>query len=298
MKTKMRHIACNERWMRTAVNALWIAGLCYGAFSCLPDPLEVRNLPTAEPEIVVNTQIIPDGSLVIFLTKTFGALEASDDSDPFELIRAISVDDALVVLTGPASQDTLPFLGNGIYGATDLSLHPDDEYTLQVHSLSLGSVEATTTVSSQVFFESLSLERYFNGFDDTLVQVSYAIDDPVAKNLYMINVQRFSLREDITEQLLDPHVYTKLVDDAEYDGETIADTLRATPRDYSAGDTVAVYLSNIHQTYYDFMKLRLDNRVGFVEFVSEPVNYPSNVKGGRGFFNLHVPDIRLFVLDD
>lgn len=279
-------------------NLSLIAGLCYATFACLPDPLEVRNIPVVIPEIVVNTQIVPDGSLVVFLTKTFGALDASEDSNPFELVQAISIDDALVTLEGPTSKDTLLFLGNGIYGGINLSLLPGDDYTLQVNSASLGSVEATTTVSPQVYFESLSVERYFNGFDDTLVQVSYVIDDPALKNQYMINVQRFSLRESIAEQLLGPHVYTKLIDDTEYHGSVIADTLRATPRDYAPGDTVAVFLSNIHQSYYDFMKLRLDNRVGFVEFISEPVNYPSNVTGGRGFFNLHIPDIHLFILED
>lgn len=291
--TKLKKTAQNIR------NFVFVVLLCYGAFSCLPDPLEVRNIPSVQPEIVVNTQIIPDGSLGVFLSKTFGALEASNDSDPFDLIPAISVDDALVILQGPASRDTLPFLGNGIYGGINFSFQPGDDYTLYVNSRSLGVVEATTTVSPRAYFESLSLERYFNGFDDTLVQVSYVIEDPAAnKNLYMINVQRFSIREDIAGQMLAPRVYTKLIDDAEYDGTVVADTLRATPRDFAAGDTVAVFLSNINQSYYDFMKLRLDNRVGFVEFISEPVNYPSNVTGGRGFFNLHIPDIRLFILDE
>ncbi len=274
------------------------AVLSYSVCSCLPDPLEVRNIPAANPEIVVNSQIIPDGSFVVFLTRTFGALDASNDSDPFDLIPDISVDDALVILQGPSSRDTLPFITNGIYGGINLSFQPGDDYTLHVNSPSLGIVEAATSVPPRAYFESLALERYFNGFDDTLVQVSYVIEDPAPKNLYMINVQRLTFREGIAAQLLEPRVYTKLIDDEEYDGTVIADTLRATPRDFAAGDTVAVFLSNISQSYYDFMKLRLDNRVGFVEFISEPVNYPSNVTGGRGFFNLHVPDVRLFILDE
>lgn len=287
--------------MRTGVRKLrgyWIA-LLFGAlwWSCLPDPLEVRNIPALKTQIVVNTQIIPDQSLVVFLTKTFGALEASDDSDPFDLISAISVDDATVILEGPASSDTLQFLGTGVYGGLNLSLTAGDVYTLRVNSLSMGTVQATTTVTPQVQFESLSLERYFNGYDDTLVQVSYAIDDPDDRNLYMINVQRLTFREDLAERLLNPHVYTRLIDDEEYNGTVITDTLHATPRDYAAGDTVAVFLSNIQESYYDFIKLRLDNRMGFVEFVSEPANYPSNVEGGRGFFNLYIPDIRLFVVE-
>lgn len=266
-------------------------------WSCLPDPLEVRNVPRAKTEIVVNTQIIPDESLVVFLTKTFGALEASDNSDPFELLSAITVNDATVILDGPASSDTLLFLGTGVYGGVELPLRAGDVYTLRVNSPSLGTVQATTTVTPQAHFESLSLKRHFNGYDDTLMQVSYAIKDPDDRNFYMINVQRLTLRDDLVEHLLDPHVYTRVIDDSEYNGMVITDTLHATPRDYAAGDTVAVFLSNIQEPYYNFIKLRLDNRMGFVEFVSEPVNYPSNVEGGRGFFNLYIPDIRVFVVE-
>ncbi len=276
-------------WAGLLSAALW--------WSCLPDPLEVRNVPALKAEIVVNTQIIPDQSLLVFLTKTFGALEASDDSDPFDLLSAITVDDAVVTLQGPASTDTLQFLGTGVYGGLALPLVAGDEYTLRVTSATLGTVQATTTVTPRVEFESLSLHRYFNGYDDTLMQVSYSIDDPEDRNFYMINVQRLSLRDDPAEQLLNPRVYTRVIDDMEYSGTIITDTLHATPRDYAPGDTVAVFLSNIQKPYYDFIKLRLDNRLGFVEFVSEPVNYPSNVEGGRGFFNLYIPDIRLFVVD-
>ncbi|MFO7256941.1 MAG: DUF4249 domain-containing protein [Bacteroidota bacterium] len=266
-------------------------------WSCLPDPLEVRNIPALKPEIVVNTQIIPDESLVVFLTKTFGALEASDDSDPFELVDAIAVNDATVILDGPTSSDTLLFLGAGIYGGLTLSLNAGETYTLRVISPSMGTVRATTTVTPRVEFESLSLKRYFNGYDDTLMQVSYSINDPEDRNFYMINVQRLTLRDDLAERLLNPYVYTRVIDDAEYNGMVITDTLHATPRDYAPGDTVAVFLSNIQESYYNFIKLRLDNRVGFVEFVSEPVNYPTNVEGGRGFFNLHLPDVRVFVVE-
>jgi hypothetical protein len=59
----------------------------------------------------------------------------------------------------------------------------------------------------------------------------------------------------------------------------------------------AVSISNISWEYYEFMELRMDNRFSFVEYLSEPVNYPSNVVGGKGFFNLYLPDFRIFVLE-
>ena len=50
-------------------------------WGCLPEPLDVDGIPVVKPQIVVSTQIIPDQSLIVLLTKTFGALDASDDSD-------------------------------------------------------------------------------------------------------------------------------------------------------------------------------------------------------------------------
>ena len=112
----------------------------------------------------------------------------------------------------------------------------------------------------------------------------------------MINVQEVE-QEDLVDNLLNPRAFTVLMDDAGFNGQTYSERFRVFPRDYQPGDTIAVSLSNIHEDYYEFMKLRIDNRFSIVEFVSEPVNYPSNVIGGKGYFNLYVPDVRFFVFD-
>ena len=43
-------------------------------------------------------------------------------------------------------------------------------------------------------------------------------------------------------------------------------------------------------------KSRQEKSVLKIKVDSEPVHYPSNVKGGRGFFNLHYPDGRVLLL--
>ena len=265
--------------------------------SCIPDPLTVNNVPDVKPQIVVNTFFVPDDSLVVFLTKTFGALEASDNSDVQEVLDLVTVNDALVTIEGPSSTDTLLALGNGLYGIVGFQVEEDRQYRLNIDSESLGEVHGITTAQARVPFDSVVVERYFNGFDDTLAQVTYTIQDPVERNYYMINVQRFSLEDPIEERVLNPTGFTKLLED-NADGREISGTFRAFPRDYEKGDTVVVLLSNISEDYYNFIQLRLDNRFSFVEFVSEPVNYPSNIVGGKGFFNLYIPDIRIFVLED
>lgn len=265
--------------------------------ACLPEELAVSGLPKVKPKIVVSTQIIPDESLVVLLTKSFGALDASDDSDPETVLRQIAIADALVVISSELGSDTLLNLGLGAYGGVFLDLEPGIDYTLYVNSESMGQVEATTQVKPQVRFDEMIAQLYFDGYDDTLAQVSYRFNDPAERNYYMINAIKVDLNE-FENNLLNPRDYIKLLRDDEFNGEPHSDTFLVLPTEFNVGDTLAVYLSNISKEYYDFMQLRLDNRFSFVEFISEPVNYPTNVKGGLGFFNLYVPDIRVVVFQE
>jgi hypothetical protein len=268
---------------------VWVAG-------CLPDPLTVTGLPVLKPQIVVSSQIVPDQSLVILLTKTFGALDASDDSDPQALLEQIAVSDATVTITGPDGTHTLLSVGVGLYGGVAIPFEEGKSYELHVTSKTLGEVSAVTTVKRKVSFEDISAGLYYNGFDDTLAQVTYSLQDSAERNWYMLNTQPIRLGE-LQDNLLNPRSFTRLLDDTTFNGKTFTETFRGFRDDYRKGDTLAVSLSNIDEDYYTFIKLRLDNRYSFTEFLSEPVNYPSNVNGGKGFFNLYVPDVRFFILE-
>jgi hypothetical protein len=272
-----------------------VAAMLLGV-SCIPDPLEVESVPKARVEMVVSSQIIPDQTLVVLVTKTFGALDASNDSDPAKLLDVIAVNDALVTIEGTNGRDTLLFLGNGAYGGLFIPFKPREVYHLHIKSVELGEVYATTEVKPKVDFANIDAELFYNGFNDTLAQVTYSFSDAPEKNWYMINVQEVE-QEDFIANLLNPRAFTFVVSDDEFNGASYSERFRVFPRDYQPGDTIAISLSNISEEYYNFMKLRIDNRLSLVEFVSEPINYPSNVVGGKGYFNLYVPDVRFFVFE-
>jgi hypothetical protein len=275
---------------------LGAATMSAGLYSCLPEPLEVNRLPVVRDEIVVATQIIPDRSLVVLLTHTIGALDANDDTDPEELLNAIAVNDALVTLDGPAGMDTLEFVGTGVYIATGTPFDAGDTWSLHVNSPSIGEAIATTQVRRRIAFTDVDANLYYNGYDDTLAQVTYIIEDPAEKNWYMLNVQEVE-REDLVENLLNPRSFTVLLADNAFNGKSFGERFVVFSREYKKGDTIAVSVSNISEEYYRFMQMRVNNRFGFLEFISEPVNYPSNVVGGRGYFSLYVPVVRFFILE-
>jgi hypothetical protein len=267
---------------------------------CIPEPLPVGKIEQLKPKIVVSSQIIPDQSVVVLLTKSFGALDASDDSDPEELLNQIAINDALVIIEGMGVMDTLQFIDRGVYGSNTIDFVPEATYSLRVSSASMGKVIATTQVKTQATFESLSVKIYDTGFD-TLAQVQYALRDLPGRNYYMFNVQHVSAESPPEpDDFLNPNVFTYLVQDNPHlEGQLISDSFKVYfRRDFIPGDTVMVQMANIHQQYFDFLKLREENRFNFSDFLGEPINYPSNVKGGLGWFVLHIPDIRIVTVEE
>lgn len=265
--------------------------------SCLPDSLPVDDIPQLKPKIVVSSQILPDQSVVIFLTKSVGALDASDSSDPEELLQQIAINDAVVIIYNDELSDTLTFIGNGLYSGNSIDFQEEETYWLKVESPSMGSVSSSTEVKTQVLFESVEGRIYDNGYD-TLADIEYSFVDPPGKNYYMVNVQRYYSELEV-EDLLNPRIFTHLETDTGFDGQLrYNEILVFGGRDFFPGDTVGVFLSNISQPYYDFIEVRLDSRFNFADFLGEPANYPTNINGGLGFFNLHIPDVRILVLEE
>jgi hypothetical protein len=263
--------------------------------SCLPEPLPVDDIPKLETKIVVSSQIIPNTGLVVFVSRSIGALDAGDDSDPENLVAQIAISDAVVTLSVNDNLDTLQNLGNGLYGNIILDWQNNVGYTLTVNTTSLGSVSAITRLLDFVSFNEVSATIFDNGFD-SLAQISYRLTDPKGENYYMINVQRFRSSQELSS-LVNPRIFTRLFDDKAFDGEEKAETFNVLFQEFSEGDSIAVSMANISKSYYDFLKVRSDNRFSFVEFAGEPINYPTNVQGGYGFFNLHTPDVRVFILE-
>jgi hypothetical protein len=265
--------------------------------SCLPEPLEVKGIPKLKPKIAVSSHLVPNEGLVVMLTKSFGALDADDDSDPEELLEQIAVTDAVVIVRSPNRTDTLVNLQTGFYGGVEIPFVTGDKVDLIIMSESLGTVQAQTEVQKFVDFETIEADLSFNGFDDTLVQITYEAFDPIGPDQYLITVQRIR-QQSVLENLLDSYAFVKLQNDEVFDGKKFGETFRAFPRNYQPGDTVAVTLSRVSEEYFEYLTLRRDNRFSWTQFLGEPVNYGTNVQGGLGYFNLNQPAVRLFVLEE
>lgn len=263
--------------------------------SCIPDPLEVTNVPAMPTKLVIGSQVIPGQGLVVYVTRSVGALEAGWGSAIEPLLEQIAVEDAVVTLVSDDRVDTLTHQDYGVYlGASD-AVVGGKQYTLVVKSATLGEVTATTIAPQQVFFQEVEASLHLTGFD-SLARIRYSLDDPTEANWYMVNVQKVSAATEI-DRYLNPRVFTRLVRDTTFNGQRFEEEFNVIFQNYSEGDSVLVTMSNISEEYYKYLHLRNDSRYSLASFASEPLNFPSNVKGGYGYFNLHVPDVRVFVLE-
>src|SRR5258706_3149359 len=273
-----------KKWMMIAA-AFWLSG-------CVPDPLDVKNVPSLQPHIVVSSQVIPGQSIAVLLTKSIGALEAGAGTDAQTLLNEIVINDASVTISYQGKTDTLQFISTGVYGSVTTPMIAGEEYRLMVSSPSMGSVSASTFMKPQVKFESVDAHLYVTG-NDTLAKVNYTFNDQPGKNWYMIDVQRFRSRQDLTQQL-NPRIFIKIQTDDGFDGLSHHDSLSVPFRRFSPGDTVAVVLANISEEYYNYLSVSLDSRNSVSALVSEPLNLPTNVLNGYGYFNMHFPDVKVF----
>lgn len=276
------------------ISALLLLGaLCLWA--CIPEPLNVDGIRVPETKIVVSSLILPDNSVAVLLTRSIGALEASEDSDPHELISEIAINDATVTITMENIVYSLKLLQDGVYQGVGIPLVAGKECRLDVASEMFGRVHATTVVQAPIYFDTVQAEPYLNGQNSCWAQVTYTIKDPPSPNYYLLNVQRLK-RKDIAENILKPDAYTRQVEDKTFDAQEFSEMFRAMHKTYNPGDSLEVSLSNVSVDYFNYVTLRLENQLELVEVFSEPVYYPTNVHGGRGFFTLHLTDVRIVVL--
>ena len=66
--------------------------------------------------------------------------------------------------------------------------------------------------------------------------------------------------------------------------------------DVTFEDSLMILLSNISEGYYSFLMSRERSGNFLAEATNEPINYPSNVENGLGYFNTHYPSLRFFDL--
>ena len=269
--------------------------------SCLPDPLDIEIDPPPA-KIVVSSTLIPGQGVLVALTYSFSALNAGLVADSALLNSLLIADAEVLIIENSLDTYTLQKAQDGLYFTNEITPVTGNRYRLIATDLQTGlHVEAESVVREQVIFSNVGARERPTG-RDTLINVEYTFEPLAGEDYYMINVQKFPLNFGQSDlgigiNLIGANIFTHLVANTDIQGPEVSDDfLVLINEDFHAGDTVIASLASIGATYFDYLEKR-NNAIFGASFVSEPFNAPSNVENGLGFFNLHIPDIRILIVE-
>lgn len=282
---------------------IYFLPLFFCIIGCRPKPLDVV-LPDYEPQIVIASQVLPGEVMLIGLTRSFTVLsnEGSKGEADSSTFSNLLIDSALVTIEHSGITDTLVKLADGLYASIQTLDDPGTNYQLRVTDYLLNkTATASAEMLEQIGFDT-AYPEIVQTEEDTVIKVHIKFTDPAGDNFYMVNIYS----REILEEGLDLNSFfengnnkveaTKIY--SQNDLKTGSNNFTYTLESLDATDSIAVSISNISEGYYDFLKAREKSTGLLTSITNEPINYPSNIKGGLGYFNTHFPDVEYFDLNE
>ncbi|KAA9331721.1 DUF4249 family protein [Adhaeribacter soli] len=277
---------------------LWLL-LGLGLFSCEPDPIEI-DLPAHQPKLVIATQVAPEKYMLVQVSKSFSSLASNSDSLATDttFMKSLVVEHALVQVTFNGRTETLQHLRNGLYMGANIVQYYGLTYTLFVRdSVSELECTAVTEMQAPTTFEKLEPE-VIRTAKDTTVNLHFTIaDQRPEKNFYLISLTGASRKNVIpwkgTRSVKSIQEQIILVnDDAMQQGRYSAKEKLT----LGTSDSLVVTLTNISEPYYRYLELYRKSGNLMNQLTGEPINLPTNIQNGYGYFSAHNPTGEVFNL--
>ncbi|MBI3233499.1 MAG: DUF4249 domain-containing protein [Bacteroidetes bacterium] len=269
--------------------------------ACIPKPLDVE-LEMQKPKLVISSLIIPNSVMLVSISKSFSSLNnpsngAGGDSTFYQ---NFIVEHALVTVAYAGRIDTLRAVGGGVYASLNTLQISNEVYHLYAKDSVTGEeVIAESRMMPQVKFDEVA-PYIVRTAEDTTVKIKYKFTDiPNEENYYMVNYssRSTSLSVAINSKVIGGgqfsanDLFTDV--DKDKDGFIKVDQTLNIPQH----DTLYMQLVHISRGFYDFMNAYQRSGKLINQATGQPINFPTNVTGGYGYFNTHYPDPYIFDLN-
>jgi hypothetical protein len=268
--------------------------------SCRPKPIDIE-IPQQDARLVISASCINESTVVVAAAYSVTSLRNLEDtSEQGPVPKDMLVDSAIVTIAGAGQlPDTLTSVSSGIYGSRSLKLHPGIKYTLTVIDLKKNAAATATTVyMPKAEVESVTPEviRYA---EDTVIKLHVRIKNAQPGDRYFMSYNTLAqARELVLEPVSSLTSFSpkriELFEESATD-RVITKTLLldAMPR-----DTLAIHIGRVDQHYYKFLDAY--KRTGYLinQVTGEPINLPTNISKGFGYFALYRPERRLINLSE
>jgi hypothetical protein len=274
-------------------NYIIIAVLCTSIIACRkPAPLDIA-VPQTGKTIVVSSVSPNSRTLVIAAGYTFHSMlnadSITDNNDA--LIREYMIDSGSATLSYDENAELpLHHVTRGVFARNDLQLQPGKSYTLTV----VDNKNNIITSGSAIYMSPPVLNyvipvKAVNG-NDTMIQLRFELDNVQPGEHYYISYRKSSAMAKAAgsskkEMILNFEPKKVLL----YTGkDAVNNKLSKTiTLSVKATDTVDVEIAKIDDGYYKYLDAYIKTGYLVNQLTGEPVNLPSNMSNGYGYFTMH-----------
>jgi len=272
-------------------------------FSCQTTPVEME-VPQSPEKLVVATQYTNDGVLLLGLSRTFNVLKdvTIDVRDSAITIpEELMVNDAKVYIHFNNQKILLNPYVKGVYYTNQLPEVINGTYQLEIHTAdNKQSISAQTRMQPKAVFDTLSILKpvgmnryhFHYGFSQSESQPGkqFYLVTYLTKSNHNIQNQSGNYLERIAQSIMHPGTNFDLYSSDQFvNGKIVANKYFQT----DIHDTVVVSLTNIHQDYFEFLKMFQRSKKLVNQLKGEPIHLHTNIVNGFGFFTLAPPDVRV-----
>jgi hypothetical protein len=261
--------------------------------SCRPKNIDI-NVKAAESKLVVFTHVIPDNIMIVALTKSFSVLDGNTTADFSNLL----ISGATVQMKFNGETFNFYELNPGIYASFEKAFQVNENYELFA-CYGKDTIHSYTNMLAKINFNSITPIIDKNS-SDTNVFINYSFNDIKGiDNWYLINVYKKLQNSSSTDFVnyfnngANALIKTILISDKEF-GDTYSSKDKLDNLKYN--DSIVVTLSNINESYFNYLNQKNGTGSVFTQLNIEPITYSSNIINGYGFFNAHFPQINYFDL--
>ncbi|MCG8374821.1 MAG: DUF4249 domain-containing protein, partial [Balneolales bacterium] len=222
-----------------------------------------------------------------------------------DFANSLLLDSARVTISYDGITDTLePFI-NGLY-FTELT-SPENYQVLELTVFDSTTSETSTAMSvllPGVELDSVSLTRRDTA-ETFLSDLDYTFPDPEGENFFVIHVYQFTPPETDSADADSGNtglffeddnflVYEQIFTDRSAEEGIIR---RDAVFEFSSPvDSALVVLTHIEEGYYNFLEARSRSGSLAASLANEPVNHPTNVQNGVGYFSAHQPRGQIIIV--
>jgi hypothetical protein len=190
----------------------------------------------------------------------------------------------------------------GIYASLNVLLVDYNSYTLHAKDPATGlEVTATTQLLPQERFDTIwPYKGVLAGYPDSVVYAHYELTDfPSSDDYYVAcyykkssDTSAFDVNTFFSQGTNELSGFD-IFSDRDFDQNGKLSRNVYLPY-VGLHDTIACTIAHITKGYYEFLDAYKRSSSLFNELSGEPINYPTNVEGGYGYFATEYPDIRFF----